>query len=461
MNLRKNTVWGLCCMLLASFSMTSCLGDSVVYEYSSDATVHAFELDNVLGVNYKFTIDHGAGKIYNMDSLPVQSDTIIDRILIKTLSIMNYATVKSSDGLDSLLSISDSLDLRGTMEILPDGTPGKPFTFKVWAPDGIHTKEYQLSVRVHQQHADSLSWGERPVASGFTSMRGQQKAVILNDRILVYYDDQNTRVASASISNPADWAELTVSGLPADFDCSSVLVYNGKVYTTTAGGEIYYSDNGTVWVKHEGLSQQNVFGLLVAFPYLQSGPGYYNGIGGVSALLRAEDGSLCFARSDVDATSWKETGEKIPEGFPTDRLSSFLYQNNLGVNMALVTGNMAGEQIAVSDTSTVVWTTTDGLAWYPLHTESEFDCPKLKNPSVMYYGGQFYIFGSEFNGFYRSKDGLVWEEVKERFMFPVSIRGKASEYSTVVDENNFIWIMRDTPCEVWRGRLNELGFQVR
>lgn len=461
MNLRKNTVWGFCCMLLASFSMTSCLGDSVEYEYSSDATVHAFELDDVLGVNYKFTIDHGAGKIYNMDSLPVQSDTIIDRILIKTLSIMNYATVKSSDGLDSLLSVADSLDLRGTMEILPDGTPGKPFTFKVWAPDGIHTKEYQLSVRVHQQHGDSLSWGERPVASDFTTLRGKQKAVLLDDRILVYYDKQNTRVASASVSTPSDWTELTVSGLPADFDCSSVLAYNGKVYTTTSGGEIYCSDNGTVWSKNDGLSQRNVFGLLAAFPGSQSGSDYYNGVEGVSALLRAEDGSLCFAKSDAAAMNWEKTGEKMPDSFPTDRLSSFLYKNNLGVNMALVTGNMAGEQVAANDTSTVVWTTTDGLAWYPLRTESEYDCPRLKNPSVMYYGEQFYLFGSEFNGFYRSKDGLVWEEVKEKFMMPASIRGKASEYSMVVDENNFIWIMRDTPCEVWRGRLNELGFQMR
>lgn len=74
---------------LVSFAVTSCL-DTEEIEYSPDATIHAFALDTIHGVNYKFTIDQlgpdGVGLIYNQDSLPVGSDTIIDRILIKTLT---------------------------------------------------------------------------------------------------------------------------------------------------------------------------------------------------------------------------------------------------------------------------------------------------------------------------------------------------------------------------------------
>ena len=38
------------------------------------------------GVKYKFTIDQLSCEIYNEDSLPVHADTIIDKILIKTLT---------------------------------------------------------------------------------------------------------------------------------------------------------------------------------------------------------------------------------------------------------------------------------------------------------------------------------------------------------------------------------------
>ena len=41
---------------LVSFAVTSCL-DTEEIEYSPDATIHAFALDTIHGVNYKFTID--------------------------------------------------------------------------------------------------------------------------------------------------------------------------------------------------------------------------------------------------------------------------------------------------------------------------------------------------------------------------------------------------------------------
>ena len=71
---------------MVSFVITSCLDDDNDIEYSPDATIHAFELDTIYGISYKFTIDQQKGEIYNQDSLPVHADTIIDRILIKTLT---------------------------------------------------------------------------------------------------------------------------------------------------------------------------------------------------------------------------------------------------------------------------------------------------------------------------------------------------------------------------------------
>ena len=110
------------------------------------ATIHAFALDTIHGVNYKFTIDQlgpdGVGLIYNQDSLPVGSDTIIDRILIKTLTTTSgIITAKNAEGQDTLFNYYDSIDFRGTMQ--------KPMRIKVWAADMQYTKEYTISVRVH------------------------------------------------------------------------------------------------------------------------------------------------------------------------------------------------------------------------------------------------------------------------------------------------------------------------
>ena len=458
MNLLKNTISRLSGLAFLSFLMTSCLGHVDPVEYSADATIHSFELDKVLGVNYKFTIDHAAGKIYNVDSLPVQSDTIIDRILITKMEVFGGAQILNDAGKDSLLNMNDSLDLRGTMEILPDGTPGKPLRIKTWAPDAVHNREYRLSVRVHQQHADSLSWGVAPVAQNISDLSGDMKLVALNEQVYAFYQGNHTQVATAPALNPASWSTSSVNGLPADFDYNSILSYDNRLFTTTASGEVYESADALNWQKNETLSAQQVKCLLVAFPATE-GAGRHK-VAGLAAVLTGADG-LRSALSDAQASTWEKIAAAVPEKFPMEHCAASLYKSNLEVPTAIVVGDIPAEQVAESDTSTVVWTTTDGTSWYPLRTESELDCPKVKNPSVLYYGDRFYVFGRNFETFYSSKDGLTWKAEDKRFLFPESIRGKESNYACWVDERNFIWLLRETPNELWKGRLNVLGFKVR
>ena len=139
---------------MVSFVITSCLDDDNNIEYSPDATIHAFSLDTIgYGITYKFTIDQQKGEIYNEDSLPVHADTIIDKILIKTLTTASgVVTMKDKSGNDSVLNINDSIDLR------------KPLTIKVWSTEALagispnQTKEYTIKVNVHNYDPDSLRW---------------------------------------------------------------------------------------------------------------------------------------------------------------------------------------------------------------------------------------------------------------------------------------------------------------
>ena len=109
---------------MVSFVITSCLDDDNNIEYSPDATIHAFALDTAGLGSYKFTIDQLSCEIYNEDSLPVHADTIIDKILIKTLTTASgVVTMKDKSGNDSVLNINDSIDLR------------KELTIKVWSTE--------------------------------------------------------------------------------------------------------------------------------------------------------------------------------------------------------------------------------------------------------------------------------------------------------------------------------------
>ena len=163
--------------LIVSFALSSCLDSDDNYEFSSDATIHAFGIDTIHGKHYKFTIDQLNRLIYNRDSLPVGSDTIIDRILIDTMTVTGWIT--SGSPTDTVFVISDSVDLRPAM----NNDAG--MLFKAHAADGVTVREYKLKVNVHLQDPDSLVWTDmqnrgqyilqyhqfRPAKSGYTWRR--------------------------------------------------------------------------------------------------------------------------------------------------------------------------------------------------------------------------------------------------------------------------------------------------
>lgn len=450
--------------------MSSCLGDEDPIEYSPNALVQAFALDNVLGVNYAFTIDQLSGRIYNQDSLPVGSDTIINKILITTLTTPGYAFAIDAAGNDSAFNIADSINLVNTMEILPNGEPGKPFRFRVHAPDWIHTKEYSVSVRVHQQQPDSLNWGKGPVDTGILTIKGKQKSIIFNEKIFIY-TASSTYVHYATPSNgqfiEGGWDFSTVNGLPST-EITSIVNFNNALYATISGStKVYSSTDGINWGEAPAFGENTV--ALIA------------PIGNILTGIKTFGNEDKFCTT-TDGSTWIEEGT-VPQNFPRNDMSVTSFNNITGVPNIMVVGNIPEENKTANDTATVVWGYMTGQEWVPLTSESS-PCPLLTDPSILYYGDDFYIFGKDFKTFYKSRSGLVWNEVTSKFMFPLTFikmvsdeegipqteyyygfRDEPSLYSMVVDKENFIWITRSPDdglemsfAQTWRGRLNRLGF---
>ena len=57
---------------------------------------------------------------------------------------------------------------------------------------------------------------------------------------------------------------------------------------------------------------------------------------------------------------------------------------------------------------------------------------------------------------------VFWAKVTEKMAFPEEFNKLYSSsngnYSFIVDDKQFIWIMWGSTGEVWKGRINKLGF---
>lgn len=437
--------------LLMSIAISSCLDSDDNYEYSSDATIRAFGIDTIgKGIYYKFTIDQLKREIYNVDSLPVGSDTIIDKILIDTLTVTGWVT----SGLnDTLFNTSDSVDLR------------EPIKLKVHAADGVTVREYTIKVNVHKQDPDSLIWREM-AALPASPVSGKQKSVILKEELFVY--TSSTTAYRSSLSTPASlqWSLINVK-LPEGAKLNSIVSFNNQLFITTTSGEAFYSDNGISWTKMDMQGMQMVT-FLGGIPE-DKVTGSKNRLTGIFT----KDGENYFCAKNIEETTWEISEETIPKDFPLEGIYSTVFTNASGIKQTVIVGNTE-----TTAEETVPWFTMDGLTWADMSTPTDFSCPAMKNPSIMYYGGLFHMMGGDFNIIRTSRVGIEWNEAATKFRYPTEIKVTPGEeeddkdtieyislfkdkgdYSLTIDTNHYIWIVWSSDGSVWRGRQNKLGFK--
>ena len=83
--------------------------------------------------------------------------------------------------------------------------------------------------------------------------------------------------------------------------------------------------------------------------------------------------------------------------------------------------------------------------------------PKLSNLSVTAYDNKLLAIGGECDKLYYSEDcGICWKQ-NVSFVLPEGF--SASKASIVVDDDYFVWIVCTGSGQVWRGRLNKMGWK--
>lgn len=451
-------------LLAAAFMITSCLDDNEDETvYSSNSSITAFSIENietkytaevngkdttltatVIGKNYPFVIDQGQRLIYNVDSLPVGTDVkkVVVNITADTPGIVIVAEDK-----DTVWVSTDSLNFE------------KPVKFKVMAYSGVFGPTYTASINVHKQVPDSLQWTQ--INSNFAGNEvKEQKAVTMDDLIYVF-TRQDTKVAitTTNINDGRNWTPLqTIDVDNADY--SSAMAWGSRLYIL-ANNELYASTNGTEWSK---VNTDAKFNKLIANVHTKDNQKLY-AINTENHFMESEDG-----------TTWTVNGE-VPLTFPQTHLSYAAYP--LVTNTSIDRLTIMGDNSIATDTTTIVWTkltTETNWADYPVTENGSHYCPKLENIGMIYYNELLYAFGgpgksynkdiAAFSRFYYSKDqGVTWNPVSKYVFFPESFTDLYNQangnYSYIVDKNNFLWIIWSKTGEVWRGRINKLGFDKK
>ena len=411
-------------LLAAAFMITSCLDDNEVEtEYSSESSITSFAIKDKIetqytekvngkdttltftvdGTKYPFAIDQGTRHIYNVDSLPVGTDISKVVVSIKSDGIGIFIVAEDKD---SLWNDTDSLNFE------------KPVQFKVMAMSGVYGPIYKAEINVHKQVPDSLQWSHR--GSSFDNTIQAQKAVTLGDYIYVFaQQDNGAAVTSTHINDGKSWSKMGT---------------NTKFEKLIAG----------VHSEH-------------------------------NCKLYAIDTNNHFMES-TDAMAWDTNGE-VPANFPKNQISYTAYP--LVTNKSIDRMVLMGENPIATDTTSTVWTrltTEDSWADYPTAAYDSFYCPKLANIAMIHYNDQLYAFGGPgksfgkdipaFSQFYESTDqGVTWKPVSRYVFFPTEFpdlyHQADGNYSYVIDKNNFLWIIWSRSGEVWRGRINKLGFDSK
>ena len=154
-------------VMAAVAMMTACLKDNDdETSYTNDAAITQFTLgtlkrythsqtsagndtiikSTVTGSNYKMTINHKLGLIYNNEELPVGTDV---------QHVVCTVTAKGSGMVAIQSAISDSLKWYSSTDSIDVSTPR---IFRVYAPDGSGHRDYTVQVNVSSSTGTTFEW---------------------------------------------------------------------------------------------------------------------------------------------------------------------------------------------------------------------------------------------------------------------------------------------------------------
>lgn len=388
---------------------------------------------------WTFTIDHKLLFIENRDSLPYNTD--LSRVVMDLTYNAGLAYYRASDAWEDdpwiTYSSSDSIDIR------------KPLHIKLIATDNTE-RRYTLRINVHTMESDSLRWV--PVESDQAiSGAYPMKAVSWDNKVSVMVNDGSAVLwMTHPSSNLGEW-NRQVTDLPLNANLTSLAKGKNSLFISTEDGALYSSTDGQAWTKlyqHEGLHLMGVSDDKLYAIFNGTINSTFHGANEWKAETLDEDASLLPER-DIAAITYSQTEDLT--------------------RMILI-----GKRNAETDTSAVVWSkcwmdfeneNTESWMHYNRTWDNTNPMPLLTQMNLMHYDNMLMVAGGQsedgkiqaLERFYVSRDnGLTWWRLQS-IIPPSDIHGTDGYLTSVVDKNNFLWLIAGG--KIYRGRINRLGFE--
>lgn len=447
-------------------SLASCLGDDSGFVYADDVAITSFKLGTLnqyfhtlsshgLDSVYKKTIDYGdrvfyidqiKGEIYNPDSLPLGVD---GKKVLCSIGTKNAGTV----GIKSMTS--DSLKYFSTTDSIDFSSPRD---FYVYSNSGLSYRKYTIRVNVHKEDGDVCVWKRMGTNDALAALEGM-KAFAVDGRLLVFGRKGDNTLLYSSVDGTA-WTDIT-SGI------GSTLSADAYKSVVESAGYIYLYDNGKVMKTADGQSwtvtgNAQLKQLVAASSY----------------RLYAYDAEGRLSESDDEGATWTTSVIDESQDLLPDEDITFVcmpLSTNASTERVVMVGNRNASEYP-SDATPMIWGKIDEGAeysenqswtYYDVSSDNKYKAPRLRNIQTVSYDDCIMALGGEsisgsshkaFDSFYRSADGgITWQ--KDTVMtIPSGLSVSQKSFAITVDKNNFMWFVCGGSGQVWRGRINRLGW---
>ena len=468
----------LCPMLATAFLLSSCLdNDTDEVALYDDTAITSFSLtganlvkhtvgsggrDSIYTISgattvsaIKFHIDQVNRRIYNTEKLPMNVDVskMLCSIGTRNNGVPFIEPLEPGD--ITYVSTTDSLDFSERRVV------------RVYSSNGAAYSADTIYVYRHTEDGDAFVWtrmADCPQLAGAEALRA---AAIGGRTVALVAKGGQTLVMEAPQETGGSWGDplATLGGgawRNATVRNDSLFVLDGTALKASANGQHFSTIAGAAELRRlTGCSSRELYGQ-----------------GADGQLLVSADGGRTW-QPDSMAYEDREDSLRLAIQLPTrdvtclGRPSSYMAQSDYVV----MAGNRdVTQEDFKSDRNARTWRKIVDYAngrpqgrWICTneYDESKWPLPAMEDLQLFAYDGALMAIGGKGTGacaveaysrIYESRDGgITWKKAAQ-VALPGGMGARPKAMGVTVDADNYIWLFCGGTGEVWRGRLNRLGW---